>query len=589
MIINHNIAALNTYNRLSANNNQTSKSLEKLSSGLRINRAGDDAAGLAISEKMRGQIRGLDQASRNAQDAISLINTAEGSLSETHSILQRMRELSVQASNDTNTTTDRNEIQKEINQLTSEINRIGNTTEFNTQKLLNGDKAKTSVTTTSTTVLAKSTAYNPVYAKGVTWSTGQTPITIKNGSGTANEISFSGKAGNFDWTKLAASSTDPDAKLIISRVGNEITVDFSGEDSDGNTLKIDQEKMSFNTTTKEFTYDANGIKFSISQTEFDKMADGKSLTLDLKEYGTSGVADLTGADVKTRTDYQQTVASGGTAGAFNASGIIINSADANFLKGVTSIRITGTNLQATGVSNYKVELLNASGNAIVVEDFGTASGTAAGNLVYDQHGIKFTFEVEDAESLNITQKLETVKTPSTTTTVVDKSATFQIGANTSQYMIVDISDMRAKALGISAGTTGATKEVIDSQGNTVTASYISTSKDVTNGSNSVGEEYALDISTATKASAAIKVLDNAIEQVSAERSKLGAFTNRLEHTITNLGTSSENLTAAESRIRDVDMAKEMMNFQKNNILSQAAQAMLAQANQQPQGVLQLLR
>lgn len=140
MIINHNMPALNTYNRLSANNSQTNKSLEKLSSGLRINRAGDDAAGLAISEKMRGQIRGLDQAQRNAQDSISMIQTAEGALNETHSILQRMRELAVQAGNDTNTKVDRGEIQKEINQLTDEIDRIANTTEFNTQKLIDGSK-----------------------------------------------------------------------------------------------------------------------------------------------------------------------------------------------------------------------------------------------------------------------------------------------------------------------------------------------------------------------------------------------------------------------------------------------------------------
>ncbi|HOL85558.1 MAG TPA: flagellin, partial [Thermoclostridium caenicola] len=139
MIINHNISALNTYRQLTLNNTNGSKSLEKLSSGYRINRAGDDAAGLAISEKMRGQIRGLDMASRNAQDSISLIQTAEGALNETHSILQRMRELAVQSANDTNTTDDRNEIQKEINQLVSEIDRISTTTEFNTKKLLNGD------------------------------------------------------------------------------------------------------------------------------------------------------------------------------------------------------------------------------------------------------------------------------------------------------------------------------------------------------------------------------------------------------------------------------------------------------------------
>ncbi|MHC8517595.1 flagellin Hag [Sporosarcina sp. ITBMC105] len=320
MRINHNIAALNTHRQLGANNTQAGKNLEKLSSGLKINRAGDDAAGLAISEKMRGQIRGLDMAQKNAQDGISLIQTAEGALNETHSILQRMRELAVQASNDTNVTSDRGEIQKEINSLTSEINRIANTTEFNTQKLTNG--------------------------------------------------------------------------------------------------------------------------------------------------GTSG------------------------------------------------------------------------------------SG-------------KFT-------------------------------ATFQIGANNGQAMQIEIYTMDAKALGIQADASGGTHSAgASTSGLGVATSGVSgatfATLGVNNGTSSTVSGSALDVSTHANATAAIKALDQALETVSAQRSSLGAFQNRLEHTINNLGTSSENLTAAESRIRDVDMAKEMMDFTKNNILTQAAQAMLAQSNQMPQGVLQLLR
>ncbi|WP_044749220.1 flagellin [Bacillus alveayuensis] len=269
MRINHNIAALNTYRQLTSGTNAASKNMEKLSSGLRINRAGDDAAGLAISEKMRGQIRGLEMAAKNSQDAISLIQTAEGALNETHAILQRMRELAVQGANDTNTTADRNQIQQELNQLLSEVDRIANDTQFNTQNLLKG--------------------------------------------------SFTG--------------------------------------------------------------------------------------------------------------------------------------------------------------------------------------------------------------------------------------TFQVGANSGQVISLSITAMDTTGLGI--------------------------------GSISVGSN--------ASASASMSLLDAAIEKVSSERSKLGAYQNRLEHTINNLGTASENLTAAESRIRDVDMAKEMMEFTKNNILSQAAQAMLAQSNQMPQGVLQLLR
>ena len=278
MIINHNIAALNTHRQLSSATGAQSKSMEKLASGLRINRAGDDAAGLAISEKMRGQIRGLDQASRNSQDGISLIQTAEGALNETHDILQRMRELAVQSANDTNVEADRQSLQDEFDQLSKEITRISSTTEFNTQKLIDGD-------------------------------------------------------GDF---------------------------------------------------------------------------------------------------------------------------------------------------------------------------------------------------------------------------------TFQIGANKDQNLNITIDAMDATTLKVATGTTEA-------------------------------DTVGVDIKSQANANTAIELVNDAIETVSKERSKLGATQNRLEHTINNLNTSSENLTASESRIRDVDMAKEMMEQTKNSILSQAAQAMLAQANQQPQGVLQLLR
>lgn len=332
MRINHNIAALNTYRQLTANTSNTSKSLEKLSSGLRVNRAGDDAAGLAISEKMRGQIRGLDQASRNANDGISLIQTAEGALNETHSILQRMRELAVQSATDTNTngsTGDRGEIQKEINQLLSEINRIANDTEFNTQKLLDGNFAATG---------------------GIGGTT----------------------AGGKDLYFHIGANENQNVKLNIGK-------------------------------------------------------------MDISHLGQ--------------------LATGGA------------SVDAN--KTLLSI----------------------------------GTGTFAG-----------------------------------------------VGAN-------------APAGGVTGGTTA-------SAGATTSGNTLETR----NGANN-----------------AIKIIDDSIKIVSAERSKLGAMQNRLEHTINNLGTSSENLSASESRIRDVDMAKEMMEFTKNNILSQASQAMLAQANTQPQSVLQLLQ
>ncbi|MCP1492525.1 flagellin [Peribacillus frigoritolerans] len=406
MIINHNISALNTHRQLSSATNAQSKSMEKLASGMRINRAGDDAAGLAISEKMRGQIRGLDQASRNSQDAISLIQTAEGALNETTDILQRMRELATQASTDTNTTSDRGEIQKEMDSLTSEINRIGNTTEFNTQKLLNGEK----------------------------------------------DTKTAGTAGS-------------------------VTATGSLDTNTGKTVVIDN---------KTFTAAAA-----------DDAANGEFSDVD-------GLADAINADADLKTKYTASV---------------------------------------DGDGNLKIEQKDGFESATVPTITGDAGLSA-----------------------------------DSTKTVAGKAAgaglQFQIGANENQSLTLEISDMRASALGLTgtAGTAGFTA-----------------AKGVSDGTNSTAEEAGLDVSNAANASKAITSIQKAIDTVSAERSKLGANQNRLEHTINNLGTSSENLTAAESRVRDTDMAKTMMEQTKNSILAQASQAMLAQANQQPQGVLQLLR
>lgn len=413
MIINHNIAALNTHRQLGAASGAQSKSMEKLSSGLRINRAGDDAAGLAISEKMRGQIRGLDQASRNSQDGISLIQTAEGALNETHSILQRMRELSVQSANDTNTTQDRKNLQDEMTQLGTEIERIANTTEFNTKKLLNGSMGSAQTAATGTVV----------------------------NSGNLN----AGVAG----ATLLTAVTDANGNNLGIAVGDVITA----------------------------TWSVNGTQQTASYTVALAADDMDDVLTAINGNATVGTATL-------------------------AAGVLT-------VDGAT----TGTAAQINGLS-FEVK---------------TATGTR-----------------KEAASNVLSNFAEGVKATDVRT---DGSATFQIGSNTGQTMNLSVEDMRAATLGVNN----------------------------------------LQIGTQSQASTAIKVIDQAIQKVSSERSKLGAVQNRLEHTINNLGTSSENLTAAESRIRDVDMAKEMMNQTKNSILAQAAQAMLAQANQQPQGVLQLLR
>nr|WP_303268647.1 flagellin [uncultured Clostridium sp.] len=391
MIINHNMNALNAHRNMNVNNTAAGKSMEKLSSGLRINRAGDDAAGLAISEKMRGQIRGLTQASRNSADGISMIQTAEGALNETTNILQRMRELAVQASNDTNTTSDREEIQKEINALTEEVDRIANNTEFNTQKLLNGNKS------------------------------GEVGDVIKEA---VTEVQ-----GEF---KIDLGGTDLQNNDVITIDGKKITIDNVGDKN-----KV-QKKIS----------DAFKGKYNVV---FDNTQGAQKITLTQK----------VGAD-----------------------------------KEEIKASLKGTDL--------------------------TVNSTAG-------------VQERDAQ-------------------ISEGQVSVQVGANANQSMSIEIGDMRAEALGIT---------------------------------NAKGK--GLSVETAEDANEAITAFDAALNAVSSQRANLGAVQNRLEYTISNLDNTAENLTSAESTLRDVDMAKEMMEYSKNNILNQAAQAMISQANQQPQNVLQLLR
>ncbi|WP_339284428.1 flagellin [Paenibacillus sp. FSL R5-0486] len=575
MIINHNIAALNTHRQLSTNTANTNKNIEKLSSGLRINRAGDDAAGLAISEKMRGQIRGLDQATRNAQDGISLIQTAEGALNETHSILQRMRELAVQSSNDTNTGQDRGELQKEMNQLTSEINRIGNTTEFNTKKLLNGDLSdkfmtKAAVTTPGAKVdVTKAVDQTiKVGAEPVSWTgTSKADVNVKITGTADNGFDF----GNIDETAAAGKN-----EIKITRTGDKFTVDFDGVDKAGTakTLEINADDVAFDPATKTYTYNNQGINFSFTQEDAKDWKTGESVTIDLKTIGN----DATG-DHKTVAEKVALTVTGTTAGAGAASAvvsdIVVDGDSKSIIAGADKLDI-----EWDETSKSFTATLSAGGTKLSETKFSLDEGET---LNYDADGIKFSFTAtgDTANDGNIkgsfalktaTTKVETAPDVTAPAEYEDKSASFQIGANQNQSLSLGVNDMRASALGITGAGAG-----------------FSSADNVTNGTNNTNAEKALDLTSNTNAANAITVVDKAIASVSSERSKLGAVQNRLEHTINNLGTSSENLTAAESRIRDVDMAKEMMSQTKNNILAQAAQAMLAQANQQPQGVLQLLR
>jgi flagellin len=481
MIINHNIPALNTYRSLTINNDNTSKSLSKLSSGLRITSAGDDAAGLAISEKMRSQIRGLGQASRNANDGKSLLAVAEGALNEVHSILQRMKELAVQSANDTNTMFDRGEIQKEVEQLKTEIDRISRDTEFNTMKLLNG-----------------------------TMETRATVLTTGAHDGTFNDVAFRlevvGNAVEGGKYTLSFSA----AATGTARIENAI-----GLDKD---ISVVKPTINFLTATKSSDGSTGlGAKFGDYRLDISSNLGG---TFDLT---------LTGPDGK----YEVLQARDGqTLVTFSQIGVSINFS-------TNSIAGDGYITFANELTNYKMTLTGYEDDGVTVKTV-----------------IRQTIETYAGENINlggiqfqITTGLATADSSVANIDIIDNSIKLHIGANAGQNMNISILDSSAKALGVNR----------------------------------------VDLTSQKDSDTAITTIDEAINRVSSERSKMGAIVNRLDHTISNLGVANENMSAAESRIRDVDMAKEIMEFTKNQILSQAAQSMLAQANALPQGILQLLQ
>lgn len=490
MRINNNIMALNTHRQLGINNTNTQKSLEKLSSGYRINRAGDDAAGLAISEKMRGQIRGLTMASKNAQDGISFIQAAEGALTETHAILQRMRELATQSANDTNVKIDRSEIQKEVDQLSSEITRISNNTEFNTQKLLNGGIKNTKFHIGANKGQNIDLSINAMDAYSLGIARDGIEASIADGATSISDVKLGDPvgAGVVGGANIAVSATtvaavDP-AKGTVTLKGVTVTTENNTDAYNDYTVTI-----------------ADGASEGIA---IDHGA--KTIVITANIAGTPTAAD------------QLTVSETGTAPE-GAGGLIFSG--------------TATAADATGAKIAGGTVGNEAGIKVTLSDGGTNTQDIT--------------VAADAKSVNVT------------------SGAFQ-------------------------GISFTSDDLVNASGTINIAEVAASAADFTDPDNVV-EAVAprgINVSTQEAADAAITKINNAIETVSTERSKLGAMQNRLEHTIKNLDTSAENLQAAESRIRDVDMAKEMMEFTKQNILMQAATAMLAQANMAPQTVLKLL-
>lgn len=782
MRINHNIQALNAYRNLSKNQGTISKHMEKLSSGLRINHAADDAAGLAISEKMRTQIRGLQAAERNSMDGISLVQTAEGALDSVQAMLQRMRELAVQAANDTSTTSDRMAIQDEINQLTSEINRVGNSIEFNSRKLLDGtisssnfsnvgrlkggaeaipgvkangtltvgtgansfvlrvdavddgtdlngykimfgvdsnSPGSTSPGTYTVSTIVTSAVIDPIVfnASGTTGNVTITPagedlegytfefladtgsgapivvvdtsskaITIEahwsvtpplelNDIETAINTALIGETPPLATISLAVSGTfDPldlenkgptsaitvttpavvrnDVITITPPIGNTDLSGVSFVFASGSNGSATTVLRSGDTITITADFSASGVKADIANTlkaNYDVMfdfagdaadLDGKTITMSKTNVNatlagrtitvTADWDNSTGSIPKSLDDIQRAInvalrAEGrGEIELSLVSGAIdfskLDSAgEISLLGGVTAVdakpstQVLSVNARPNEkdiliINDVKIGFWDSS--KLTYGDEATAKDKLGTDVMINIYngmrylesyeiasqiaalGTVFT-DVEVLQSEAGSDLIITANTPGKVSNnirtdyfpTIDAGLNLQIGANTGQKLVVDIPNIRAQSLKITGITAGG--EVISADGKT--KAFLTEIKTVNNGLDAELVEYAIDISTHEHASAAITIFGDALNRVSAARSKLGAFQNRLEYTVSNLSQTAENVTAAESRIRDADMALEITNYTKNNIISQAAQAMLAQANQLPQGLLQLLQ
>ncbi len=547
MVVQHNMQAINANRQLGIASNAVGKSTEKLSSGFRINRAADDAAGLAISEKMRSQIRGLNQASTNAQDGISLIQTAEGALNESHSILQRMRQLAVQAANGTETDEDRSNLQDEVKQLQDELDRIAETTEFNTMKLLDGSFS--GGTAGSTAAGPKYGDYNGTLGAFITSDVVGVQITANTTATVGGESAVWNADGTELTLNLAASKTYSQEE-IDSLIENAKQEDSTATQTPANvTVKF---ANGVYTANEEVTTGGTvaGAKASVETTV---VPTGEFVGADTMKL----TANKYGADMNITINLTFDAEAGKEEAKVATDGAA--KYDTNVNTAVTSIGDAITN-----TATYDLKL--QSGKEYTAEDIEKILAEAGLDIDVELSGVKN--HPDAPNTLMVTNKDATAVTLTLAggtglgdedaflnqanydTSAATGGMTLQVGANEGQTISFNINDMSALSLGV-------------------------------NGTN-------VRVDDQDKAAGSISAIDGAIEKVSKQRSALGAIQNRLEHTIANLDVAAENLQTAESRIRDVDMAEEMVEYSKNNILSQASQSMLAQANQSNQGVLSLL-
>jgi len=542
MRIQHNIMALNSYRQLGGNNSALAKNLEKLSSGYRINRAGDDAAGLAISEKMRAQIKGLEAAQKNANDGISLVQTAEGALTEVHDMLNRMVELAGKSANGTmDDTVDRAALQNEVNELIDEINRIAKGTNFNGIKLLDGSLAGGAAATPDAGITADQI----------------TQARTDTITATPGVASTSAETVNFD---VAGVAFDADGTVSVNLGGNTYDVDVTKGMSEDDFASALVDAINANKPT-------DGTAGA-----FTAVATGTAITLTSANQAASGITWENKLEIAPKAAEAATAAAAAGDAETPAAPEFTPAADDTLTNlGITGIDLSGAGDGVTGDVSIKYDAA-ATGKELTVtigdKTFVAANAAVVdGDITLTEDGGTATIKLEGVTAATLKAgatadtPLGTFDVPAEDPTTAAGGLILQIGDTGASFnqMTVSIAAMDATSLGIGTISVGTQTEA--------KAMLSALRGDLAEGGTNKG----------------------AINLVSDVRAKLGALQNRLEHTINNLDVAAENMTAANSRIRDTDMAKQMMEYTKMNVLTQSAQAMLAQANQQPQSVLQLLQ
>ena len=690
MVVRTNTMALNAYRQLGMNNSAVSKSLEKLSSGFRINRAGDDAAGLAISEKMKAQIKGLETASANAQDGISLIQTAEGNLSEVHDMLNRMVELSTKSANGTYTSTERQALQDEMDQLLDEVDRISKSANFNGTKLLNGTMGLNN----EALEIGASTGY---VAPGAVDISSAVSATHFGSAATEKPPVFAADFQDYKFVSGAAATGKTATATLDLKVngqsieiwdgtdGNaptDITVDAAAAATavtvDGAAIAgaLDGKKVVINgyvydaakegTTGVKFTYagkfDATYNKVSDTKVPTESAEFAKVIPQGKVTVGTPTVEDedgtsITGGTTTGRTDCPVYTITDPVAGAdavragakleltadMVKDGYTLKIGDSTFtfsestaptnsstgttigIKGLTGDALlqsvteqlshkttTIKKKDATGTEQtYTFKIGREAGkNIIEIEEEDPAAGATVGGFSEDE--MKKAFSLNAKETMANTKLTITDNSKLATeekilvdgkeykfakgATLDDTMSNIQTALGSAYDVTVNTVDGKG-VVTISAKTASGKSPALAGSGLTLQIGDTADDFNKMNvrvadmSANGLGLEHLkkVGIMNEPAASDAIDKIKTAINTVSSTRASMGALQNRLEHTINNLDVAAENLSAANSRIRDTDMAKEMMNYTKMNVLVQSAQAMLAQANQQPQSVLQLLQ